>query len=437
MPPSLSWAHWGADGGDLVTAVALGRLPHPPGFPMYLLMGRAFWQFPWGDPAWKLNLFSAVSAALAAGITAFTVWKILSSPTVAIVAGLSLGLAPLFWSQALIAEVYAPAALFSATFLFLALHQAPAWLLGVVWGLSIGIHPTLSFLAPLLAGKNHKHKSFIRAYLCPILFALLMTGILYGPVLLTWGKKLSPWADFSSLTGWWAYVSGRLYHGYLFSLPVPLWPRRFLAWAGLMAQQFTPIGALLVFWGWARLWREQRGLALATSLAFSALNLYAIGYNTADSLVYIIPTLPLAALWLGAGLDNLRACLLKARGRLSQFSLSCLLLLPALQAMLFWGRMDIHHDRSAIVWAQGALETASPGAILLTSQDGATFALWYVRDVLGKRPDVWVVDRDLLGYPPYRRFLSMEWGIEPYESLENFLEDMERSVIVVHAPLEE
>ncbi|MBE9508758.1 MAG: DUF2723 domain-containing protein, partial [Chloroflexi bacterium] len=70
LPPTLTWAHHGADGGDLVTAVARGSIPHPPGFPTYLLLGELFIRLPWGDPAWRLNLMSAVLAVGAVGLTA-------------------------------------------------------------------------------------------------------------------------------------------------------------------------------------------------------------------------------------------------------------------------------------------------------------------------------------------------------------------------------
>ena len=71
LPPSLTWAHYGADGGDLVTAVVRGRLPHPPGFPTYLLLGTLFVRLPWGDPAWRLNLrLNLMSAVMAAGAAA-------------------------------------------------------------------------------------------------------------------------------------------------------------------------------------------------------------------------------------------------------------------------------------------------------------------------------------------------------------------------------
>jgi hypothetical protein len=69
LAPTLTWAHDGADGGDLVVAVLTGGVPHPPGYPTYLLLGSLFARLQVGGPAFRLNLMSAVSAAAAAAVT--------------------------------------------------------------------------------------------------------------------------------------------------------------------------------------------------------------------------------------------------------------------------------------------------------------------------------------------------------------------------------
>jgi hypothetical protein len=454
LPSTLTWAHYGTDGGDLVTAVIRGRLPHPPGFPTYLLLGTLFVQLPWGEPAWRLNLMSAVMAAGATLLTAAAFQQTASrrprpaictpqsairnqhsairnpqsairnqhsairNPQSAIrnqhsaICSLALGLSPLLWSQALIAEVYAPAAFFTAAVLFLALRRTPAWLLGVVWGLGIGVHPTLLFLAPLVlwqiaVSAPRPPAPGLHTFLPPA-FLLLASSLLYGPVLLAFGTTPSPWADLSTPAGWWEYVSGRLYHGYLFALPAAFWPQRLLAWAGLLARQFTPAGALLALGGWWVLWREHRSLALATALAFGGFSLYAVGYNTADSLVYLVPAMPLAALWLGVGLAEAAKYLARYR----RHAPWALLFLPLAQVLLFWGQMDLHGDRTAMEWAHRVLQQAPPRAVLVTAQDAHTFTLWYAHDGLGQRPDLLVVDRDLWYHLPYRRMVLQELGLK-------------------------
>ena len=432
LAPTITWAHHGADGGDLVTAVVRGCIPHPPGFPTYLLLGDLFIRLPWGNPAWRLNLMSATLAAGAAALTAVAVgllsyqdWEG-SRPAMhdplsairylwpAICTGLSLGLAPLFWSQALIAEVYAPAAFFAALVMLIALQGGPAWALGLAWGIGMGAHMTLLFLAPVVVwgvwgseGKGRWRRSGQAG-----LLALIGGGIMYGPGLLARGNVPSPWGDVNTPEGWWALVSGQIYRGYLFGLPVAALPRRLLAWIGLLARQFTPLGAVGAGLGWVYLWRELRAFAAVSGLAFGIFSLYAVGYDTADSLVYLVPAIQLIALWLGVGA-------VQAVGWLDQrlrVGTKVMLLLPILQALLFWGQMDLSDDRTAIAWADKAFQEAPLQAVILTDQDSATFSLWYVRDVLGQRMDIVVIDVDLWAQEPYRQIIASELGFRTIES---------------------
>ena len=414
MPPSLTWAHHGDDGGDLVTAVALGRLPHPPGVPVYLLLGRLFLSIPWGDPAWRLNLMSALLGAGAAGLAALATERLLRDSLrfttavgwVATGAGLSLGLAPLFWSQALIAETYAPVAFFAALVLLFVVSSGPAWVLGLAWGVGIGVHPTLGFLAPLVVAATWGD---MRRGVETGLAALLGLAGAYGPLLLTFGMAPSPWGDVGDVSGWWSFVTAELYRGYLFGLPLAAWPQRLLAWAGLLARQFTPVGAVLAGWGWVR-WRSERSaLAWGTLVSLGLGSLYAIGYDTTDSLVYLVPMLPLAATWLGGGLAWAAAQIGGGWSRLA------LLLLPLVQLVLFWGPIDVSDDDGAMAWAERTLGSAPPEAILVTKTDPHTFTLWYATQVLALRPDVTVVDQDLWAVPSYRRMVANSLGLAELE----------------------
>jgi len=435
LAPTITWAHHGADGGDLVTAVARGSIPHPPGFPAYLMLGGLFIRLPFGNPAWRLNLMSAVVAAGAVALTATAVGHLLHSgirlsglgvqgrasaesavhnSRLAACTALSLGLAPLFWSQAIITEVYAVAALFTLLVTVLALQGRAAWALGLAWGLGTGVHPTLLFLTPLVfwAAWKKPHLAERARFLVQVgILTLLGWGVMYGPVLLARGGVPSPWGDVSTLEGWWSLISGRIYRDYLFGLPPSAWSQRFLAWLGLLARQFTPFGAVLTGLGWMRLWEGTRALALVSTLVFGAFSLYAVGYDTADSLVYLVMALPMAALWLGIGIGQAVDWL----SRQVRQGVWAIWLLPLAQALLFWGQMDVSGDWTAMAWAEQVLRTAPPQAVLFTDQDRHTFTLWYVHGVLGERPDVAVIDGDLWALEPYRRTMGTELGIGSVE----------------------
>src|SRR6478672_6481296 len=70
------------DSGELVTALHEPGIVHPPGYPLYTLLGYVASHVPFGGVAWRVNVFSSVFAALAVGtmflllteIAAYTKW---------------------------------------------------------------------------------------------------------------------------------------------------------------------------------------------------------------------------------------------------------------------------------------------------------------------------------------------------------------------------
>ncbi len=56
------------DAGELIAAAYDLGIPHPPGTPLYVMLGHVWGSIiPFGNPAWRLNLLSAVCGAVAAG----------------------------------------------------------------------------------------------------------------------------------------------------------------------------------------------------------------------------------------------------------------------------------------------------------------------------------------------------------------------------------
>ena len=101
------------DSGELATAVSLLGIPHPTGYPLYVLLGKA-WTivFPFGSVAWRLSIFSAACGALACGLLHRLCRQLGMRPVAAVFAALLLAVAPSFWAEATIQRVYTLNALF-------------------------------------------------------------------------------------------------------------------------------------------------------------------------------------------------------------------------------------------------------------------------------------------------------------------------------------
>ncbi|OQY48284.1 MAG: hypothetical protein B6242_02695 [Anaerolineaceae bacterium 4572_78] len=64
LAPDITWANYGMDGGDLIVASYMLGVPHPTGYPTYILLSRLFSEIPFGSIAWRYNLFSANGLSL-------------------------------------------------------------------------------------------------------------------------------------------------------------------------------------------------------------------------------------------------------------------------------------------------------------------------------------------------------------------------------------
>ena len=52
------------DSGELVTAAATLGVAHPPGYPLWCILGKVFTYLPVGTVAWRVNLLSAVLGSI-------------------------------------------------------------------------------------------------------------------------------------------------------------------------------------------------------------------------------------------------------------------------------------------------------------------------------------------------------------------------------------
>src|SRR5687768_10634944 len=61
------------DSGELITAAYEPGIAHPPGYPLYVLMGYVVTHLLWGEVAWRMNVLSSFWAAICVGAVYFLV----------------------------------------------------------------------------------------------------------------------------------------------------------------------------------------------------------------------------------------------------------------------------------------------------------------------------------------------------------------------------
>lgn len=81
-------------------------VPHPNGFPFFMLVGWAWSHLPIGTLAWRMNLLAVLTGAMAIGVTSAFVYHIQKRMSQALVTGLLLTLTPTLWKYSVAAERY-------------------------------------------------------------------------------------------------------------------------------------------------------------------------------------------------------------------------------------------------------------------------------------------------------------------------------------------
>jgi hypothetical protein len=390
----LTWANYGVDGGELITAVLTHGSPHPPGYPLYILAGRLAYLLPLEPIAARFNLLSAICVALAAALMAciaaqdgLPFAKEKAGGITAVALGLTLAFTPLIWGQALIAEVYGLALLLLAAFLWSLFTRQPAWLIGLLLGLSATAHPTAWLMLPLAL-------AFTPRPAWPRLLVGLAAGLLPFLALPWLIGDSSPvvWGDPGTLSGWWWLVSGQLYRGYLLALPPADWAARLVAWGPPLLAQFTWAGLPLILagvYGLARTERRAAGWLGGTAVLYL---LFAFTYLPDDAIVNSLPA------WLLLGL-----LLLPALRRLGWLALA----LPPILLLLNFNGQNLRADQALRAQAETLLPAIPNAAIVATPGDGTIFALWYFQHGEGQRRDIVLVDEALFAYDWYRARLAL------------------------------
>jgi hypothetical protein len=148
---------FGYDSAEYSAAAYNLGVPHPTGYPLYLLLGKLFTYLPFGDVAYRLNLMSAFFAS--ATVTVMYLLAFLVSRGVMVSVGIAgfLAFSYYFWFSSVMAEVYSLHAFLNAITIYLLLlwnrggGNKLLYGAGLIWGLSFGNHMTTALLGPSFA----------------------------------------------------------------------------------------------------------------------------------------------------------------------------------------------------------------------------------------------------------------------------------------------
>lgn len=450
MAPGLTWENEGGDGGDFLAAAHTWGIPHPTGYPTYVVLLRSFSELLWfGDEASRANLFSALAGAAAVPFFFLASRKLLlrlpvadthghSLPfTAAFITALAFAASNLHWSQSTITEVYALNAMFVSLFIWLALvgrsrtERGDSSLairagLALLLGISFGNHVTISFIAvpfgiwvywPLL---RRNPLALLREWQPVVGLLVGLSVYAYSPIASSQDPALN-WFFPDNFGGFRSMASASLYQSYVFGLSPDSYLDRIVAAFDIWLTQFTALGGILGIAGVMFLWGRLRGFTIAGIGSFAALVIYSIAYNSFDSYVFLIPAFIVFGLWVSAGLLNLAVSLstlaekasgswiTRNKGRVASAVMAGAVIgMPIWSIAFNYSGVDISDDTEASEYVTSAFETAGQGAVII-AEDIPTFGLWYQSLVAEPEQDVAIIATFLLGFDWYWEHIQRQF----------------------------
>ncbi len=415
----LTNANYGSDGGDFLAAVLTQGIPHPTGYPTYVLLGSLFQFLPVSTPVFRAVLESLLPAAISAGLLAGWIVYIMGSKETstllaAFIAGTAWGIAPLLFSQAVIIEVHGLQSLFVVIVLWWVTlnlthlsKKNTGWVLclSVVVGLGLGNHLILVLFAPVavlaLYYMVHQSKSW-KLLVAELGLAIMGTFVyIYLPIRAHAYPAVN-WGNPQTLAGFFWEISANPYQGLVFSASKIAILERLRSIASLLLDQFGALGLVAGVIGVTLYSFKIKWLRWILVWIFLAYLAFAIGYNAEDSVGYLLPAIMMFAVWIGLAIPSIYS--------LSWKKIPIGFVIIAVLAISIWikapatrARIDPRFQDQPARYAEQLLQEAPANAIVYTSTDQDSFPLWYYHFGLHERPDIRVIVLPLTQFVWYQQ----------------------------------
>jgi hypothetical protein len=404
---------YGFDSAELATGAYTLGIVHPPGFPSYLLLGKVFTWLPVGNVAYRLNLMSAVFAALT--VIALHAYLLkLTRLRLAAWCGAALAASSFyFWQMAVIAEVYT----LHTFLLVMALLTLQRWnrrgerrnllLFALVYGLSLTNHTSGLMFAPAFAWLivSSRHWQWNRPRIifhmagvfmaCLVLYAYLPLRAVADPPL---NYAAYYEVDLTSIGGIYWMISAQAYRFFAFGYPLNEIPREVSQFLTYLWRNFMGAGVLLAFPGIYWLWRQQRKELIGLSWIFAINVFFYVNYRVIDKDTMFLPAYLVWAVFAAAGMAVVYGWIQQAieTGYLlplfQRVYAGMLVSLVVLAVVLNWRWVDMSQMHGPALFGHDVMQRVSPDAAIVAHWSPAV-VLEYVQQVEQQRPDVTIYNR--------------------------------------------
>ena len=405
------------DDGLFLMLLEFFGVGHPPGYPLYTILGTPFFKLlpDFLPPAYRGHLFSSFAGAVACVALYAIIIQIVRSRYCALIAAIAYACSEIFWSQAIIAEVYTLNAALYFVLLALCLSYG-----GTPRGKKPSMH-LYAIIAFLYGLSLTNHWPLIGLGSVTLLFVVLsqwrslMSRAAVGILLLTAGLLPYAWMIYHShsdvalnfygpiedLSRLWFYVTRSGYSGVDQQTGVGLEEKLLFTsfFFTQLAKQVTPLGLAVSVAGLYAMLRTREHLWLAIAMMAGwvmtgPLLIYLVDFQAefiwfSAFRVYFLPCYGFMLIWFGYGLawigSHVQQRLRTRTAAVATGSLGAVVV--ALSLVIHWSV----NDRSDYTWARDLalfkLTSAEQNAHMFTFDD-LDLPVGYLNLVEKVRPDI-------------------------------------------------
>ena len=298
------------DTGSFQAMVGSPLITPRDGYPLYFAIGALVLRLTGAEPAHALNLATAIEAAVACGLMVLAAAELSGSVAAAVGAALLFAASYTFWSQAVIAEVYALHIALVALTLLLLLRWANTPTNGrlfaffAVYALAFANHLSMFLLVPgyalfLLLAAPRGWRSMFAPRIVTMAAACAVVGAMpYAWNLRTlWLLPDPPHGTIDALQRFWFDVTKSDWRDTMvMNVPQSLLRDHLAMYWFDLTQQFGIAGPILAAAGLLQLGLANRRRALLMFMLFVANVIFAFSYNVGDAHVFYLPSHLLLAL---------------------------------------------------------------------------------------------------------------------------------------------
>jgi transmembrane protein TMEM260 (protein O-mannosyltransferase) len=345
-------------GGDSAKFQYVGSVlgtPHPPGYPLYVLVSFCFAQIPIGPLAWRINAMSAFFATMSAVVCLLVLRRLGVGRVIAACIALSFAFDHALWAFAVRAEVYSLTGALTAVLVLCALgwhtnrRDRDLYLMVAIFALSLGNHLTAAAVAPaLIALVLLTDRRAIRARTILVSTVIVIAGLCqYGFILLRTAQN-APYleARASNLGELFAVMRASRFSNEIFAFSIrQLIVERIPELWHLAVGEFTPIGILVALTGIAALIVNRITIGVLLIVGAAGILFLTLNVGATDAEGFLIPAFVL--IWIVAGiglgwLSRLGGAVVKHG---ASAAMVVALVLPMLQLARNY-RVNDHHRRT-------------------------------------------------------------------------------------------